>query len=263
MNNLSNLQNHFQHYLLSGNTDIKNCIQETKKVSRETRLNVYQYAYFSRLEETLSHNFPNVGIYLGDDEFHELSMAYIKSHPSTYRSIRWYGDELPLFIQNYYSETTCGLAELAEFEWNMTLTFDADDCDVIDIDKMAKIPPKSWENLTFQIHPSVRRMNFFWNTISIWEALSNKENPEEMIKSDEAIPWILWRKYYLNRFYQLSTDECWAFDAIHSGKNFGHICEGLSQWHEEEHIATRAASLLANWIHSGMITTILINGEPQ
>ena len=82
-----------------------------------------------------------------------------------------------------------------------------------------------------------------------------------MSKNAIVEPWVLWRHAYLNRFYLLPEDEAWAMDAWLEGRPFGELCEGLCQWHAEEAVGPRAASLLKNWIQSGLVTEITL--KPQ
>lgn len=256
MNEWTQLQQDFQNYLCSGYPEIEEAIVDTKSVSAQTRLQIYRNAYQSRLEEALASNFPYLKIYLGDEAFHQMSMEYMASHPSIYRSIRWYGDELADFLVHYYDEEFHFLVELAQFEWNMTIAFDAQDASVFELAQMSVISAESWGDMVLKAHPSLSLMNFLWNVITLWEALANDQELQEMSKSSVASPWVLWRHAYLNRFYLLPDDEAWAMDTMLEGRTFGELCEGLCQWHDEEAVGLRAASLLKSWIQSGLITDI-------
>lgn len=256
MSNLFYLQHALQQHLLTEELDIEAHVVSTKTVSAKRRLGIYQNAYSSRLTEALSNNYPNLHTYLGDDLFYQVSHGYIKKHPSTYRSIRWYGDKLSAFLETNYSEICPILSEFADFEWSMSIVFDAKDSALFSLDKMASIPPQEWGNMIFTPHPSLLRKNMIWNTVEIWESLSKDETPDEIVKSEKPIPWVLWRRELLNRFYVLSNDEAWAIDAMIEGKNFGFICEGLCQWHDEQGIGGIAATFLKGWIESGMISNV-------
>ncbi|HAT8643106.1 TPA: DUF2063 domain-containing protein [Legionella pneumophila] len=257
MNEWTQLQQDFQNYLHSGHVTIEQAIVNTELVPASMRLQVYRNAYRARLEEALASNFPYLKVCLGDEAFHQLSLDYIASHPSTYRSIRWYGDTLADFLIQYYDEDFHFLAELAQFEWHMTIAFDAADLPVFELTQMAAISAEAWGDMVLKTHPSLQRMNFFWDVVTLWEALANDQEPQEMIKSTQMSSWVLWRQAYLNRFYLLPDDEAWAMDAMLEGRTFGALCEGLCQWHDEAEVGMRAASLLKSWIQSGLITDIL------
>jgi hypothetical protein len=256
VNDFSSLEHDFQSYLLSGQMDIAQSVIETETVSAQTRLNIYRNAYQTRLVKALASNFSCLKAYLGEETFEQMSLSYIESHPSNYRSIRWYGDELSSFLNNYYDSEFYCLAELAHFEWNMTLAFDAADAPVVQLAQMAAIPSESWGSMQLTGHPSLKRMNFLWNVVSIWEAITNNQTPIDSLKNPNEISWMLWRKDYMNRFYSLDQDEAWAIDSMLNKLTFGELCEGLCQWHNEDTVGMKAATLLKNWIQAGLISEI-------
>lgn len=253
MRNLERLQDQFQNYLLTNQREIQKSIVNTEKVSVDQRLFIYLDGYRCRLIDCLAANFPMLSSYLGFDDFSALAMDYMALHPSSFRSIRWFGDKLPAFLK---LNNQPFLAELAEFEWSMTLAFDAADETTLKVEEMATIPPKAWATIRFKPHASLNLMNFNWNTVEIWEALSNESKPPKP-KNTKSETWVLWRRDYINRYYSLTVDEAWAIDALIKGKTFGELCEGLCHWFDEEEVGRRAASLLKGWIEFEMITGIL------
>ena len=168
--------------------NIAQSVIETETLSAQTRLHIYRDAYLTRLVKALASNFSCLKAYLGEEPFQQMSLIYIESHPSHSRSIRWYGDELPSFLSDYYDSELHFLAELAHFEWNMTLAFDAADAPVVQLAEMAAIPSQSWESMKLTGHPSLKRMNFIWNVVSIWEAIANNQTPMDALKNPNEIP---------------------------------------------------------------------------
>lgn len=252
MSTLQDIQLRFQAYLMSGEPDFKASVVDTETVSRETRLGIYKDAFQIRLVEALASNFPCLQTYMGYDDFQQLGLSYLARHPSHFRSIRWFGDRLADYLRQ---DGNPFLAELAEFEWNMSAAFDAGDAATLELSDMASLPGEAWADLTFTAHPSVRRMNFFWNVVPLWQRIADKETTlETPVKCAEASAWILWRKDYVNRFLSLSEEEAWAIDAAVKGASFAEICEGLCTWNDESEVGMRAASLLKGWIISGWLS---------
>ena len=260
MNKLMNLENAFQDYLLHANQDILHHVIGTSKVPVDIRLGIYGNAYRSRLHEALMSSYSVLQDYLGYEQFETLCYAYIDAHPSHFRSIRWFGDELAAFLktQSPYDEFPY-LAELAEFEWQMAIVFDAADSDLIQLNDMQNIPPDAWMDMRLQVHPSVHRLSLSWNVVQIWQALSEEQMPENPQQSTSNVEWLLWRNELVCQFSSLSEDEAWAIDAMLNNLTFGEICEGLCQWVDEESAGMHAASLLKGWITAGMVTQIKIN----
>lgn len=262
MNNLMNVQNKFQSYLIAFDSGINTDIEETKKVSAATRLQIYSNAYRFRLIDALASNFPILQKYLGDERFQELALLYIDAYPSTFKSIRWFGNQLESFLQEQDKYTDFPyLAELAKLEWHMTLTFDAFDRELVDMQTVTQIPQDDWPMMRFVPHPSVYILDFQWNVVQIWQNLSKDEFPPEPINYEIATSYIFWRKDLISQYCSLPSDERHAIDYMMSGHTFGEICLGLCQWVDEQDAALRAASLLKGWISSGLISAIQINKQ--
>lgn len=254
MSTLLQLQNQFQDYITADNKAIHAHIVSTETVPADTRLSIYKTAYQIRLIDCLKDNYPGLHLYLGDEEFDKLALDYLKANPSSFRSVRWFGDKLPYFIKSNYDEQFAYLVELTDFEWKMTLAFDAADRDLLTIEDMIAIAPEAWGDLCFSLHPSVQRMSHFWNATPIRQALVEDRELPTWQKNVEAIDWVLYRACdFTILFYSLSKEEAWALDAIERGLPFSKLCEGLCKWLCEEEVGLRAASFLKGWILKGML----------
>ncbi len=264
MKQLFKLEQQFQDHLLHQSQDIVHHMVGTQKVPLDIRLSIYSNAYRLRLHEALMANYPILEGYLGGEPFEELSFAYIDAHPSLFRSIRWFGDQLPTFLsqQDPYNDYPY-LAELARFEWTMASVFDAADGEVITIEAMQHIPPEAWETMQLQMHPSVRRLSLNWNAVQIWQMMSDDETPVEPIQTEAAVDWVVWRAQFMTHFSSLTPDEAWAIDAMQNQLTFGELCAGLCQWVSEQDAGVRAASLLKGWITSGFITNVKTHGKDK
>jgi hypothetical protein len=256
---LAQLQDQFQKFIVSGQVGINELIVSTGAVSVDTRLAIYRDAYKLRLIESLTTSFPAVQAYMGTEAFQQVCSSFIDVHPSSYRSIRWYGDVLADFFNTYYDQQYSYIAELAEFEWKITLAFDAADDPVLQSADMSGVPPQSWAEMQFILHSSVQRLEYFWNTIPLWQALTNDQDLPDLTHNSIATSWILWRSPdYMIQFYSLSAEEAWALDALIQGLSFGQLCEGLCQWVAAEEVGMTAASYLKNWLQNGMISQLII-----
>lgn len=252
MSNLLQLQTMFQNYLLSGQSDIATCIIQSEKVSATKRLDIYLDAYQARLMECLTSNYPVFKHYVGLELFEEIGTAYLKKYPSSFRSIRWFGDNFSSYLQEHYKEQP-QLCEFAQFEWALTLAFDAPDTALFTIEEMAAISPEYWGELVFIPHPSLQQLQCHWNVVPIWQALAKEQQSEALTTYDQPISWIVWRSDYASRFCSLNDDEAWAMKAMMQGTSFGDICSGLCEWYSEEEVGLQAASLLKKWIQLGLL----------
>lgn len=252
MKELLKIQDQFQAYLLNENPEIESAIVSTEKVSIETRLMIYGNAYRLRLLEVLESSFPVLKKLMGDEDFYQLGHEYIDSYPSTYRSIRWFGDELAAFLQENYSDQPW-FAELAAVEWTMSLVFDAADGAILTVNDIAQLSADSWESLQIQFVPSVHRLNVCWNVFPIWQALSEDQQAPELTSSLAPMQWVLWRNELINHYASQAEDQACVMNKIMDGARFGEVCESLCEWMDEEQAVMRAATLLRGWVDSGMI----------
>lgn len=257
MSKLAAVQHDFQQYMLHGDAAIESRVVGTTRVPIETRLAIYGGGYGARLIEALQNNYPVLAKLLGETDFTALAGEYVRSHDSSFASIRYYGAAMTEFLgaRPAYAAAPV-LAELARWEWAMTEVFDAADAQPIDLNAMAAIAPEQWSDLTFELHPSVRRLGLAWNVPPIWKALTNDAEPPEVTVGDEPQQWLLWRRGLDVYFRSLTTVEAAALDAARNGKSFGEICAAVCDWSGEAEAPAYAAGCLREWIQSGLITRI-------
>jgi hypothetical protein len=260
MNALLKVQRQFQEFILKNISGMEDLIQSTQHVTATKRLSIYQEGYQLRLIECLASNYPGLHAYLGHEAFDILSRAYIATHPSSFRSIRWYGAELAAFIRDEYVSGTAFLSELADFEWNMTLAFDAADASVMTVADMAAVPQECWVQMILKMHPSLKRVNYFSNAVLVWQSIVHQKSPPSWQAGTQATAWTIWRSSdHMIHYSSLSEEEAFVLDAMMGNQSFGALCEGLCQWVAEEEVGLRAASYLKGWIEKGVISGCIID----
>jgi hypothetical protein len=255
MSSLAHVQGDFQEHVLRAGSAVEAHVFGTARVPLATRLGIYAGAYRSRLADALEANFPALAKLLGEADFQALAAHYVHTHDSPYFSIRCYGDELAQFLasdEEYAAAPV--LAELARWEWTMTLVFDAADAAPLTHAALARVSPQQWAQLRFTFHPSVRRLTLAWNAPQIWQALTeDRERPAASV-STTPVAWLLWRHELTSYFRSLSASEAAALDAARKGWPFGEVCELLCAELGETDTAARAAALLRDWVASGLIS---------
>lgn len=257
MNSLQRTQVKFQDYLVSSSKDIQEAIVSTAKVPAATRLAIYSDAYQLRLIDALVTTYPALYAYLGSEEFEKLAHEYIKKYPSTYRSIRWFGDKLAEFLIEYadYKDFE-HVSELATIEWIMTLVFDARDSTLVTLESMQSIPVDAWANMRLIPHPSVHCLTLSWNSFEIWQAIMSDEDPPDALQQAASSHWVVWRHALENQYSSLEEEDAFTLQAMCRGDTFGELCEGLCRWQDVQNAPLRAASLLKGWIIEGLIESI-------
>ena len=168
-----------------GKNDRVNRALKGDSVPASARLGIYRNAYSSRLRDALRSNFPALHQLLGDDEFSTLAARYLTNHPSSHSSIRWFGEQLPEFLEvTVPYRSTPVMVELARFEWALRHTIDAADLDRIEFPEMATLAPGAWGALRFSLHPSLTILDLRWNVLPIWQALTNLTAPPSPCLAD-------------------------------------------------------------------------------
>jgi hypothetical protein len=254
---LRELQRDMQRHLLGEESAVTAAIVDAPPLPAADRLAIYRHAYQVRLIDALHETYPVLHGLLGDELWVALGEAYVAAHPSVFRSIRWYGRELAQFMARcppYIDEPI--LSEVALLEWTLAEVFDAKDAESLPRAALSAVEPSAWSSLKFQFHPSLRRLEFHWNTAAVWKAMSNDETPPGPQRAAAPVPWLLWRQDLQNYFRSMTAVESAALDAALGGRNFGEICEDLSTILPEEEIPATAASLLGTWADSGIIAGI-------
>ena len=262
MNQLAKLQHTFQKCVLKPEQATSNAwVSASGRATPEVQLSIYSYAYHARLNEVLANDYPAILMAIGDEHFNQLAADYIETHPSHYFSLRDFGAELANFIASLIQQQTKWqempwLYELALFEWNLGQAFDAADDNLFTEHDMSTIATEAWPELRFNLHPSVQRLDFEWNIIEMWQALTD-ETPSEVTAIKEAsTPWLIWRENLTTRYRSMHQDEQLALDKLAQGGNFTDICETLASIINENDVPMHAASLLKGWISQGLISGV-------
>ena len=228
------------------------------ELSSEFRLGIYANAYVARLLEVLENDYPVIRMLLGEDAFYELAQTYIRHYPSTYTSLRWFGQHLVEFLQEVAAyHKTPWLAEMAEFEWTLVDAFNASDQRSITEHDIAQVPPDQWSNLSFIFHSAVFSVTYQWNILPIWQAHKAGNPLPEPYPLTQTETCLIWRENLKTLFRTLESDEAHMFATALQGANFSQLCEQLSQCIDDaEQIPLRAVSLLKTWLSQGLIADL-------
>lgn len=258
MNELTDLQNALQDFMLRGEKRIEAQISGSARFPIETRLGIYANAYGVRLSAALVSNYPVLAQLMGRNEFALLARRYVRHYDSYVASIRWYGDALAAFLaaDAQYRDAPV-LADLAAWEWTMAAVFDAADGQPLEVATLEHVSPQSWAKLRFTMHPTLWRLDLAWNAPQIWKAVNDALPAPKPAVAAQPQAWLLWRSGLQVMFRSLDPVEAAALDAVIAGSTFGDVCAALCEQLGEADSPARAAVLLRGWVESGLILTAL------
>jgi hypothetical protein len=255
---LGALQHAFQDYILHGAHGIADHIEPGRLVNHRRRLAIYYDAYRSRLVEALGTDFEALAAVMGEEGFARACRAYVEATPSAFRNVRWYGGNLAAFLREAQPwREQPWLADIAEFEWTLTLAFDAADVPHVRFEDLARLQGDAWATLGFRLHPSARTVELRANAPAVRKAVDAGAPAPEPELADEAVTWLVWRKDLSAHFRSLSGPEAWALRSARDGLSFPAICEGLCDWVAPQEAARAAAGWLRTWVDDQLITELI------
>jgi hypothetical protein len=255
MTQLANLQRELQRHVLSGDAAITSAVIGTTAVPAATRLAVYSNAYRIRLADALGSNMPQLRQFLGDEAFGAIAGSYIDECPSRFASIRWFGGRLAQSLAQSHPALPW-LAELAQWEWALAASFDAEDAHIVGIEALASVAPGDWAGLRLQFHPSVQYLELATNAQLLFKALSEEQPLPEPALLERAQPFLLWRQDLKTQYRSLLPDEVGALAVVRAGDTFGAMCEALCEWHEVDQVPLVAAGMLKRWLVEEQLTQL-------
>jgi hypothetical protein len=251
MTPLARLQRGFQHHVLEGNPRFEHKVHGTARASAARRLGIYSGAYRARLVEALGKDYPGLRALAGVAQFKRLARDYIAAHPSRFSNLRWYGGELAAFLETSPHRRATALAEMAAFEWELGIAFDAADAHLLMLEDIVRVPPEAWPHMRFKPHPSVRRLSLRYNVPAFRVAADDSAPLPPLRRARAPVAWLIWRQDLTARFRSLEGDEARALDALMRGADFGEICAQLA---DTGGPALRAAALLKRWVADVLLT---------
>jgi len=254
---LSELQSALLAYLLWADRGVLAHVADAAGEPALTRLAIYGEAYALRLVEVLGADYGTLHAHLGDEAFQDLGRAYARARPSHFRSVRWFGGGLADFLASTPPwDAQPHLAELARFDWALSLAFDAADREPLQLEAVAAVAPADWPAMRLEFHPSCSRLELHGNAAGQRRALDAGEPLPDTEWTTEPRAWLVWRHEGMSHYRSLAVEEAFALDAARGGASFGELCESLLEWLDGQHVAMHAASLLKTWLSEGLLTGV-------
>lgn len=228
-------------------------LRDGPTLSATTGLQIYHNAYRARLLETLHGDYPTCHAWLGDSEFDQLLLAYLKAQPPKHFSLRWLGAGLAEFISGHLVPAQAEpLTELMRLEWAFTLAFDAPDSALLDLARMASLAPEEWPELRIRLQPSVQLVPCRFNSLRLWQSVKQQaEFPGSQLLENEEL-CLIWRVKRVCQFRALAADEAAALRGMtEQNWNFAELCSQLAPLGEQA--PAQAAGWLKQWLVDGLI----------
>jgi hypothetical protein len=127
-------------------------IKPNDRLSSFERIEIYNKQYWFRLLDSLYEDFPGLRALIGDERFHEMSIAYLDKNPSTSFTLRDLGYRLEKFLarEPKWTRPHHELArDIVRLEWAHIVAFDGEE-----------LPPLEIDELLDGANPATLRLNF-------------------------------------------------------------------------------------------------------
>jgi hypothetical protein len=139
--------------------------------SVDTAIEIYRNNYHGNLHDALADAYPVINQLVGDDFFRFMARQFIAQYPSCNANLHYFGAELADFLTTFApAQKLVYLADVAVLEWACHRAYFADDTAMLDINKLAQIPPGQYSDLIMCIHPACQVVRSPYPINAIWHA---------------------------------------------------------------------------------------------
>jgi len=261
MSELKIRQQQLMDYILGKSDLITDHILGSAAANKALRLHIYRNNYQAGLREVIDTDFEMLGLYLGDNLFDQMVEGYIDAYPSSYSSLRQFGDNLPKFLREdaFFSQYP-QLSELARFERLLLRAFDAADAARITQDTLLQLGQNLWPELKLAFHPSVQVFTSHWNVVEIWRALKGEQTPPD--PWEQINHWVMWRNQErLTEFRSIDSFEHVMLTAFLKGDDLSQVADTLLAWQSGEDPSQHMVETLLSWHQQGWIQRLRPLGD--
>ncbi len=254
------LQLQFQQHVL-GDGDATALVTGTA-ARRSLGLGIYANAYRVRLLETLIDSYAKTQAVMGEAAFETAAFSHIAAHPPTTCSLRWYGERFDAHLATHHPDQLA-YAELARLDWALRRAFDGPDAQVLDASRLADVPPEAWATLRLVPVPTAELLAFRHNTVAVWQALDDEQEPPALLDSDTEVDWLVWRKGLQPHFRSLHPVEATLLRAMLADTSFAQSCAlaeavaadiGLSA----DEVSALIGGYMRQWFEDGLLARIVL-----
>jgi hypothetical protein len=253
MSSLQTIQQRMLQAVLAERAAKLSGIRSDDIAGAEDRLSIYHHGYRARLRDALKNEFSGLQCMAGR-RFHALLDTYVKAHPSEHYNIRWYGADLPSFLDE--SHPWCDepqLAEMAYVDWAISTAFDTEDERSMGIADLSAVPPHAWANLRLNMQKHLRVLAVTHNVDAFRRAADTATKRPRLRRFAQTRQILVWRKDTTVHYRTLDRDEWHVLSAALEGETFAAMCERLAGHHDESTAMSRMVLLLQRWLEAGLI----------
>lgn len=210
---------------LSSDAAVARHVNPSPRLSSRQRLAIYADMVRLRLAECLAHDFPGVEHALGHQHFHALADAYIERHPSTHYNLNVLGARFAAFVREEarIAKHRAFLAELAELERAVQVTFDAPPSVALRTEELLRVPQNELASMKLALAPGVQLLETAYPVNDYLQAVYDERDPQ--IPARRRSWTLLYRRDYVVWRSNLDRARFTLLRAIAGGATLGRALE--------------------------------------
>ncbi len=233
--------------------ELAGLVRGDRRLSAVDRLEIYANAYFYRILERLTEDFPALARTLGEAWFNDLVTAYLMACPPRHPSLRFAGDRLANFLADDpradpFRPRFAWAADLARLEWAILDAFDAADAATSDRQSLARIPPHAWGDLVFRFQPGLQLLALNWPVRAVRSTVDEGQAPDLDSLARQSIRVVVWRADDRVFHREIDSDEASLLEPARAGETFGRQCARLADRVGDDRAPALAVEMIARWL---------------
>lgn len=214
---------HFARAIVRGEPPSPQIDTAYSEYSLDTAIEVYRNNYRGNLHDALAGAYPVIKQLVGDDFFRMLALKFIAQHPSKSANLHHYGTELADFVAHFEAaKELVYLSDIAALEWACHIAYFVKDEAMLDLNRLAQIPPEQHPNLIFLLHPATRIVRSPYPINAIWQAHQSGADSDFHIDLDSGqCIALVSRKADVVQVIELSEAEAEWLQLMQTGNTLG------------------------------------------
>jgi hypothetical protein len=220
MPSLRELQIHVMDALLGAERASLPKLIASPRAGAELRFGVYANTVQGNFRDALQSTYPAIRRLVGEDYFRQTAREFQRRHPSRSGDLLHCGQGFPNFLaQLHPDDGFTYLADVARLEWLIQESLLAAEHAPLDLASLARVPPAAYDDLRFELHPTLRLFESRYPALAIWEVNvgSDAEPPKIDLRSGADQVAIARHSLQL-QFHRLSAGEHCFLQAFARGE---------------------------------------------
>ena len=210
--------------------ELETVITRSSQLTSQERIGIYANAYYARLLECLSEEYPALIAVLGETAFGAFCMQYLQSCPSTSYTLGDLGAQFPEFLsenrpareQSDEPDWTDFLVEVATLERLYSEVFDGpgiEQTPLLTAEKLNSLSPEELPELKLQLAPCFRLCLFNY---PVHEFITSVRKAEEPAFPAPQTTWLaITRRNFIVRRESISEPEYLLLSQLQDGRRIG------------------------------------------